>query len=86
MPIKRKIPTPPDGQMRDAELISVKTSNEPPNVYELEDGSLLTLKTVVTEVWRIVGQYDPEGNPAYITKSGNIATVSAPAELRRKTS
>lgn len=85
-PIKRKIPSPPDGQLREAELVPVKSSSEHANVYELEDGSLISLKVVVTEIWRIEGVYDADGNPAYITKSGNVVTVTAPENLRRRSS
>ncbi len=84
--IRRKIPTPPDGRLREAELIRIENSQENSNTYELSDGSLLTLKTVVTEIWRVDGVYDQEGNPMYVTKSGNIATVTSPEILRRKTS
>jgi hypothetical protein len=42
------------------------------------------MKLVVTEVLRIDGQYDPEGNPAYLVKSSNVTAISAPDELRRK--
>ncbi len=84
--IKRKIPTPPDGKEREAELIEIKNSKEPPNTYELADGSLFTLKTVVTEIWRVEEVYDDQGNPFYLAKSTNIATVTAPEEIRRRTS
>lgn len=86
MSIRKKIPSPPDGRERDAELIPIKTSNENSNVYELEDGSVLSLKTVVTEIWRVDDVYDQEGNPFYLTKSTNIATVTSPQKLRRQTS
>lgn len=85
-PIKRKIPTPPDGKEREAELIEIKNSKEPPNIYELADGSLFTLKTVVTEIWRVEGVYDEQGNPYYVAKSANIATVTAPEDIRQRIS
>lgn len=86
MAIKRKIPAPPDGNLRDAELVDIKTSKEPLNVYELADGSVISLKTVVTEIWRVDGVWDQEGNPLYVVKSGNIASTTAPEDLRRKLS
>ena len=84
--IRKKIPTPPDGQLRDAELVEVKEAREPTNVYDLADGSVLSLRTVVTEIWRVDGVFDAEGNPQYITRSGNITTVTAPEKLRQRTS
>ena len=86
MAIRRKIPTPPDGAVREAELIEIASSKEPTNVYELSDGSVISLKTVVTEIWRVDGVYDGDGNPLYVTKSGNIATTTASEKLRKKLS
>jgi len=43
------------------------------------------MKIVVTEVLRIDGQYDAEGNPVYFVKSANIISVIAPEELMKKT-
>ena len=86
MGIKRKIPSPPDGQLRDAELIEINSSNERSNTYELADGTVISLKTVVTEIWRVEGVYDQDGNPLYITKSGTLATATAPESLKRKMS
>lgn len=76
----------PDGQPREAELVKVKKSEERPNTYELEDGSVLALRAVVTEVWRILDVYDNEGNPQYFTKGGNVLSVTSPPELRRRSS
>jgi hypothetical protein len=85
-PIRTRLPTPPDGALREVELAGVKQSDEHTNTYVLQDGTLVSLRAVVTEVWRVLGQYDPEGNPLYIVKSGNVVTVTAPEALRRKTS
>ena len=76
----------PDGQPREAELVKVKKSEEHANTYELEDGSVLALRTVVTEVWRAIDMYDNEGNPQYFTKSGTVLSVTSPPELRRRSS
>ena len=85
-PILRKIPAPPDGALRDCEMVGVLKSTEHTNTYELADGSVLSMRTLVTEIWRVVDQYDAEGNPLYIAKSGNLMTVSAPESLRKKLS
>jgi hypothetical protein len=67
-------------------MVPIEESNERPNTYTLSDGSIVTLRTVVTEIWRIEGEYDQDGNPAYHLKSGNVATVHSPDSLRRKDS
>jgi hypothetical protein len=37
----------------------------------------------VTEVWRVIEEYDHEGNPSYLVNSRNVVTVTAPDELRQ---
>lgn len=81
--VRRNIPIGPGGPNKDAELIEVQQSSEQWNQYLLADGSVLRFKAIVTEVWRIVDEYDAEGNPAYVVRSRNVVTVSAPDELRR---
>jgi hypothetical protein len=49
----------------------------------LDDRSTLKFKTVVTEVYRVEGQYDAEGNPVYFVKSVNVLSVNAPEELKK---
>ena len=64
--------------------IPVISASENWNEYFLEDKSVLKMKVVVTEVVRIDGAYDNDGNPIYIAKSSNILTVSSPEELKKK--
>lgn len=54
------------------------------NEYLVEDGSVLRVKLVATEVVRVDGQYDQEGNPLYIVNSTNVLAVSSPEDLMRK--
>jgi len=82
-PIRRKIPLGPGGPVKEAELIEIRQSNEHWNDYLLGDGSAIKMKTVVTEVWRVIGEYDGEGNPIYFVRSTNVLTVNAPEELRK---
>ncbi len=63
--------------------VAFEATKEPWSEYTLADGSILKLKTVVTEVVRVEGQYDNEGNPTYVVRSGNVLVVSAPDNLRR---
>jgi hypothetical protein len=46
------------------------------NEYLVDDGSVLRLKIVVTEVNRLEGEYDDEGQPVYAVKSVNAMRVS----------
>lgn len=74
----------PGGEMFDAELVEVQSSQESWSQYLLGDGTSLKVKVVVTEVWRADGKFDNEGNPMYIVKSGNILVVNAPDNLRKQ--
>jgi hypothetical protein len=81
--IRRKVQAGPGGPLVDAELIDVQQANEQWSQYLLADGTVIKLKVVVTEVWKVIGTYDNDGNPQYIVRSGNIVTVNAPDELRK---
>jgi hypothetical protein len=82
MPRKRKIQGP-DGAEIEAEVLSFQSHGEHWNEYVVDDGTLLRLKPVVTEVMRLEGQYDQHGNPVYIVQSTNVLSVDAPDELKR---
>ena len=79
----RKVPLP-DGTEGDAEVVGFRASGEHWNEYLLDDGTVLKLKLVVTDVVRVEGQYDQAGNPVYIVQSTNVLAVDAPDELRRR--
>lgn len=65
-------------------MIPYRTNVEHWNEYLLDDGTVLRLKPVVTEVLRVEGEYDAHGNPGYIVQSTNVTAVDAPDELRRQ--
>ncbi len=74
---------PPGGPLKDVELVEVQQSTEQWSQYLLSDGSVVRLKIVVTEVWRVIGEFDNDGNPLYMVKSSNIMAVNAPENIRR---
>ncbi len=53
------------------------------NEYLLTDGSVLRLKSVVTEILRVEDHYDAEGNPQYLVKSAQVVSVSASDRTRK---
>lgn len=81
-PRKRKIRAP-DGREIEATVMPFQAGGEHWNEYFLDDGSVLKLKVVVTEVLRLEGEFDPQGNPSYVAQSTNILAVSAPDELMK---
>jgi len=60
------------------------TGGEYWNEYLLDDGSVLKLKIVATEILRVDGQFDADGNPQYVVRSTNIVSVSGSERLRKQ--
>ena len=63
-------------------VVNVRKSVERWSVVQLEDGTTIRLRSVVTETIR-TDQFDEQGQPVYIVKSMNILTVDAPSSLLR---
>ena len=70
------------GKQVEAEDVSFSIVREDWNTYQLHDGSELRMRLVVSAVFRILGEFDREGNPVYVTKSGNMLTVKSPDNLK----
>jgi hypothetical protein len=73
----------PDGREVDATEIGFRSSGEHWNEYLVDDGTVIRIKIIATEVVRIDDEYDADGNPVYVVKSGNVMAISAPEDLRR---
>jgi len=71
------------GKEVDALEMPFQTGAEHWNEYVLQDGSVLRLKSVVTDILKVDGEFDNEGNPIYMLKSTNIVSVS-PSERAKK--
>lgn len=80
---KKKINIPPLGPTEVVE-VGFRSTGEYWNEYLADDGSVIRIKLVVSEIMRVPGQYDEQGDPAYFVKSQQILNVSAPDELRRQ--
>ena len=53
--------------------------------YDLSDGSRIRLAVAPTQILRIVGARDADGNPTYLVRHGLVVnTMSAPEHLRKK--
>lgn len=64
--------------------VGFRSSGENWNEYLLDDGTVFRIKLIVTDIYRVDGKYDDQGNPQYVAKSTNVAAVSAPEDMRRK--
>lgn len=72
-----------NGREVDAVEIGFRSEGEHWNQYLADDGTVIRLKLVVTEVNRIEGEFDQMGNPVYAVASTNVVAVSAPEDKRR---
>lgn len=57
--------------------VPVVSAQEYWNQYVLEDGSSIKMKSVVSEVLRLEGARDGDGNLVYMLKSGNVTSVNS---------
>lgn len=82
---KTKVPYPtPTSPLKDGVEVPVKESTERFTEVTLDDGSVLRLKPAVLSATRVIGEYDQDGNPAYLVKSGlQMVVTSAPEHLRK---
>lgn len=72
-----------DGNKVPVTELGYRTSAEHWNEYLADDGTVLRLKLVATNLYRLDGQYEPDGAPRYLLKSTNIMAVSAAEDLRQ---
>lgn len=70
--------------MVDATIIDFEAERENFSTYILHDGTALKIKPVLTEVFRVDGQYLPNGDPVYGVNAQQVIAVNAPESLRRK--
>lgn len=73
-------------QGREVDGLEVRFRNvrEEWNEYDLEDGTTIRLKSVVSEIVRVEGEFDRENNPIYLVRSGNVLVVKSPDNLKKK--
>jgi hypothetical protein len=74
------------GPQQEIDVIPVtfQASGENWNEYLLSDGTVLKIKMVATEIYRLPDVYDPDGNPQYIVRSANVVATSSPDNLRQQ--
>lgn len=83
MPGKRKFPLPDGGEV-EGTVMTFRSSGEHWNEYLVDDGSVVRIKLVATEIIRLDDQYDAQGNPVYVVQSTNVMSVDAPEGLRKE--
>jgi hypothetical protein len=66
------------GQILETEPVSWKTIDEPWSLYRLEDGSVIKLKLVISDVFKLPNADPLTGLPQYVVRSSNVMSVEAP--------
>ncbi len=79
--MQQKVKLRYQGKTREGVSVSVEESIEHWTIIKLEDGTTIRMKPVATDVVRLVGEYDNEGQPVYLVKSANILTLRIPIAL-----
>jgi hypothetical protein len=65
-------------------LVDFETVREEYNSYKLSDGSMIRMKTVVTNIIR-TDESTPSGEPIYVVNSQNVLVADVPDDLKKST-
>ena len=68
----------------EAEKIDFNPIAENWSLYRLEDGSVVRLRLVVSEIFKLPGSDPVTGMPQYLAKSTNIMAVEPPSSSTTK--
>jgi hypothetical protein len=74
------------GRKIPGEEIDFETEKEGWNIYKLQDGTTLKLKTVISSIIRLKGEYDGAGNPVYLVNAAPAIAADSPEKLKKKPS
>ncbi len=78
----RKIKVDFQGKETQGEVLQFK-AEEGWSLYDVEDGTQIKLKTVVSDIIRLEAR-KANGEPIYYIKSTNVITSDVPEQLRRQ--
>ena len=67
------------GKSVEAEKMEFKSVDEAWSTYRLEDGTIVKIKVVASEVFKLPGTDPLTGVPQFLVKSSNIMAVEAPS-------
>lgn len=81
MAMRKKIKDPKDPSAEVwATSLEIVEMSEPFSRIKLEDGTLITMRSVVKEVLKIDGRFDAEGKPEYTMNSQIIVNMDIPED------
>ena len=68
-----KPPSPNELKTLEKYPVEIVSSREPWNIYKIaETGEIIRVKLIVTDVFRVRGRYDADGEPYYVIQSGSL--------------
>jgi hypothetical protein len=74
------LPALPQGRMKDVSVVKTK---EAWNEFKLSDGTVLLVKPAIVEARRVIGQYNPDGEPLYVISIAMVTRTRAPQSLKQ---
>jgi len=80
---ERKTKVVHQGQEYEAMDVPIKKVEESVATYELEDGTVLRMRTVLLNALRIDELRNKQGEPTYVVKSQNVVSANV-ADAHRK--
>ena len=66
------------GKTVEGESMAFNAREEPWTVLRVEDGSVIKLKPVVSDIFRLPGKDPVTGLPQYMIRSSNVVSVEPP--------
>ncbi|MGC2412752.1 MAG: hypothetical protein WA459_08660 [Stellaceae bacterium] len=85
MPERKVEVTLPTGEKGQGTEVQVEESSERWSEFTMADGTVIRAKVTLLSAVRVDGQYDPAGNPLYLSNVQPVITISSvPQELKKK--
>lgn len=66
------------GKMVEGESMTFKATEEPWTIYKLDDGSIIKLRPVVSDIFRLAVKDPVTGLPQYMIRASNVVSVEPP--------
>lgn len=81
---RRFIQLVPDGPPTEVIDVPFRAGSEEWCEYLVDDGTVVRIRLIVTDILRVVDSYDAQGQPNYLIQSSNVTSISAAEDLCRK--
>ena len=78
---RRQVPGPGGNKVWGTEM-SFRTGAEYFNEYLLDDGTVIKMKLVATNVTKLDDILDDDGNSVYVVQSTTVIAISVPEDLK----